>query len=171
MPLMIINALNGRALPVYGDGLNVRDWLYVEDHCRAIDAILKSGRSGETYNVGGNCERSNRQVLAALCAAIDQRFNESPALRQRFPQALAAAGKQTAAAIKFVQDRPGHDRRYAIDATKITSELKFSPASDFEQSIGRTVDWYLANSAWWLEILRREGQKNHHWLPEAAIQH
>ena len=155
IPLMLIHALTGKPLPVYGDGLNVRDWLHVEDHCRAIELILQRGRPGETYNVGGNGERNNREVVARLCEAIDARFAVDPSLARRFPQAPAAAGKPTASAIQYVADRPGHDRRYAIDARKIGRELGFGPSRVFEAGLGATVDWYLANEPWWSALLQR----------------
>jgi len=155
IPLMIIHALTGKPLPVYGDGLNVRDWLHVEDHCRAIELILQRGRAGETYNVGGDGERDNREVVARLCATIDGRFAAEPSLARRFPRAPAAAGKPTASAIQYVTDRPGHDRRYAIDARKIGRELGFEPAHAFETGLAATVDWYLANEAWWSALLQR----------------
>ncbi|MFT3904943.1 MAG: dTDP-glucose 4,6-dehydratase [Steroidobacteraceae bacterium] len=156
IPLMIIHAISGKPLPVYGDGMNVRDWLHVEDHCRAIATILRKGEVGETYNVGGNSERNNRQVLAALCARLDARFAAEPALRARFPLAPAAQGKPTSSAIQFVTDRPGHDRRYAIDASKLRRELGFDPAWQFDAGIEATVDWYLDNEAWWRAIQARQ---------------
>jgi dTDP-glucose 4,6-dehydratase len=155
IPLMIIHALTGKALPVYGDGLNVRDWLHVEDHCRAIGLILQLGRAGETYNVGGNGERDNRDVVARLCETIDTRFASDKSLASRFPKAPAASGKPTSSAIRYVTDRPGHDRRYAIDARKIGRELGFEPRHVFESGLAATVDWYLANEPWWSALLRR----------------
>jgi dTDP-glucose 4,6-dehydratase len=134
IPLMILNALQDKALPVYGDGLNVRDWLYVVDHCAAIAAVLERGRIGEVYNIGGNAERSNIEVVKRLCAVLDE-------LRPR------AAGPYEKL-IKFVGDRPGHDRRYAIDARKIRAELDWTPSESFESGLRRTVEWYLANEAW-----------------------
>jgi len=155
IPLMIIHALTGKPLPVYGDGLNVRDWLHVEDHCRAIELILQRGRAGETYNVGGDGERNNREVVTRLCETIDGRFAADPSLARRFPRAPPASGKPTASAIQYVTDRPGHDRRYAIDARKIGRELGFDPAHAFETGLAATVDWYLANEAWWSALLQR----------------
>jgi dTDP-glucose 4,6-dehydratase len=152
---MIIHAISGKPLPVYGDGLNVRDWLHVEDHCRAIALILEHGKPGETYNVGGNSERNNRQVLARLCARIDASFRAQPELAKQFPAAPAAHGKPTDSAIQFVKDRAGHDRRYAIDATRIRRELGFEPRWDFDHGIDATVDWYLARQYWWSPILQR----------------
>ena len=135
IPLIIARALAGEPLPVYGDGRNVRDWLYVGDHCAAIRAVLERGRVGETYNVGGDAERENIDVVKAICALLDAR-------RPR------ADGKPRESQVTFVADRPGHDRRYAIDATKLKSELGWAPAHTFEQGIADTVDWYLAHQAW-----------------------
>ena len=137
IPLMIINALHDKALPVYGDGANVRDWLYVEDHCSAIDLIIRNGREGEVYNVGGHNEKSNLDVVKII---------------------LKTLGKSEDL-ITFVKDRPGHDRRYAIDPTKIHNELGWLPQTKFEDGIVTTIDWYLANKDWWQEIISGEYQK------------
>jgi len=137
IPLMMINALHGRELPVYGDGRQRRDWLYVEDHCRALEAVLERGRIGRTYNVGGKAERSNLEVVHALCELLDQR-RPIEMDRRRL--------------IRFVADRPGHDRRYAIDPGRIESELGWAPKVDFEAGLARTVDWYLDNENWWRRI-------------------
>ena len=134
IPLMILNAIEGRPLPVYGDGLQVRDWLYVEDHCTAIREVLNGGALGETYNIGGNCERTNLDVVTTICQAVDAR--------------LPAASKSRESLIKFVEDRPGHDRRYAIDATKIRDHLGWQPSETFETGLRKTVDWYFDNSTW-----------------------
>jgi dTDP-glucose 4,6-dehydratase len=135
IPLMILNALEGKPLPVYGDGKNVRDWLFVEDHCAAIRVVLDQGRPGETYNIGGNSERANLDVVTAICEILDE-------LR---PQENAAP---RSGLIKFVEDRPGHDRRYAIDARKIARELGWKPAEGFESGLRKTVRWYLEHSDW-----------------------
>jgi dTDP-glucose 4,6-dehydratase len=135
IPLVIAKALAGEPLPVYGDGKQVRDWLFVSDHCEAIRTVLAKGRVGETYNVGGNAERQNIEVVKAICALLDQRRPRED-------------GKPRESQITFVADRPGHDRRYAIDASKLRDELGWSPAYSFEQGIVETVDWYLANQAW-----------------------
>jgi len=140
IPLIIARALAGEPLPIYGDGRNVRDWLYVGDHCAAIGAVLERGRVGETYNVGGDAERENIQVVHAICALLDQR-------RPR------ADGKPRSSQITYVADRPGHDRRYAIDASKLKRELGWAPAHDFEQGIADTVDWYLQNQPWVQRVL------------------
>ncbi|MCK9489620.1 MAG: dTDP-glucose 4,6-dehydratase [Xanthomonadales bacterium] len=140
IPLVIAKALAGEPLPIYGDGRNVRDWLYVGDHCSAINAVLERGRTGEVYNVGGDAERENIQVVRTLCELLDQR-------RPR------ADGGSYSDQISFVRDRPGHDRRYAIDSTKLQSELGWRPSESFESGIARTVDWYLANQAWTDRVL------------------
>ncbi len=133
IPLMILNALDGRALPVYGDGRNVRDWLFVTDHCAAIRRVLADGRVGQTYNIGGGCERRNVDVVRAICAAL-------AAVR---PKAGGYEGQ-----IEFVRDRPGHDRRYAIDARKIRAELGWQPQETFESALAKTVRWYLDHADW-----------------------
>lgn len=135
IPLMILNAFEGKPLPVYGDGGNVRDWLYVGDHCAAIRAVLGKGRVGETYNIGGNSERRNLDVVTTVCDLVDE---------MRPDVAMGSRRKL----ITFVKDRPGHDRRYAIDATKIAREIGWSPAERFETGLRRTVKWYLDNLAW-----------------------
>src|SRR5512134_3624213 len=143
IPLMILNAVEGRNLPIYGDGGNVRDWLYVEDHCEGIRLVLQKGAPGAKYNIGGGNERTNLQVVDALCAALDA---ELPAAKN---PALVARGLQSYAGLKtFVPDRPGHDRRYAIDASKIRAELGWAPRHAFEDGLRETVRWYLANKAW-----------------------
>ena len=140
IPLIIARALAGEPLPVYGDGKNVRDWLFVGDHCQAIRTVLEKGRLGETYNVGGNAEMQNIEVVHAICALLDER-------------APRADGKPRSSQITFVADRPGHDRRYAIDASKLRDELGWEPEYTFEQGIAETVDWYLANQAWVKRVL------------------
>lgn len=140
IPLVILKALAGDPLPVYGDGRNVRDWLFVKDHCAAIRRVLEAGRIGETYNVGGDAERQNIEVVKAICALLDQRRPRDD-------------GQPRESQITFVKDRPGHDRRYAIDASKIQSELGWQPTVDFEQGMAATVDWYLANEAWVQRVL------------------
>jgi dTDP-glucose 4,6-dehydratase len=140
IPLIIQKALAGEPLPVYGDGKNVRDWLFVGDHCAAIRRVLEAGRVGETYNVGGDAERQNIEVVKVICALLDGR-------RPR------ADGVSRESQIVFVKDRPGHDRRYAIDAAKLKRELAWAPTVSFEQGIARTVDWYLAHSEWTQRVL------------------
>ena len=143
VPLMILNALEGRPLPIYGDGGNVRDWLYVEDHCEGILLVLEKGRPGGKYNIGGGNERTNLQVVGALCAALEA---ERPAAAN---PALAARGLRSYEELKtFVADRPGHDRRYAIDASLVRRELGWQPRHAFERGLRETVRWYLANRPW-----------------------
>ncbi|BDU17622.1 dTDP-glucose 4,6-dehydratase [Lysobacter auxotrophicus] len=140
IPLIIARALAGEPLPVYGDGRNVRDWLYVGDHCAAIRRVLEAGRVGETYNVGGDAERQNLEVVTAICRLLDAR---QPLVDGRARESL----------ITFVADRPGHDRRYAIDASKLKRELGWAPTVTFEEGIAITVDWYLRNQAWVQRVL------------------
>ncbi len=135
IPLMIVNALAGKPLPVYGDGMQVRDWLYVKDHCSAIRRVLEAGRLGEVYNVGGWNEKPNIEIVQTVCALLDE-------MRPR------ADGRPYAAQISYVTDRPGHDRRYAIDAHKLEAELGWKPAETFDTGIRKTVEWYLANPDW-----------------------
>jgi dTDP-glucose 4,6-dehydratase len=136
IPLMIANALNDKPLPVYGDGLNVRDWLYVHDHCTALDAVLHKGKNGEVYNIGGNNEKTNIEIVKLILHGL----------------------KKSESLIKFVQDRLGHDRRYAIDASKMKNELGWAPVHTFENGIQETIRWYLANKEWWQRILSGEYQ-------------
>ncbi len=140
IPLIIIRALKGEPLPIYGDGTNVRDWLFVDDHARALQAVFEKGQPGETYNVGGDSERTNIEVVKTICSILDQ-------LRPR------ADGMRYAEQITFVTDRPGHDQRYAIDASKIAGDLGWTPSVSFEQGIEQTVRWYLENQSWWQDIL------------------
>ena len=137
IPLTIINALNGQPLPVYGDGKNVRDWLYVEDHCRAIDLIIHNGKIGEIYNVGGHNEMANIDIVKLICKELNK------------PESL----------IKFVEDRKGHDRRYAIDPTFIHDQLGWLPETKFEDGIKKTIKWYLEHREWWENILSGEYRK------------
>ncbi|MCH4891660.1 MULTISPECIES: dTDP-glucose 4,6-dehydratase [unclassified Sphingomonas] len=153
IPLFTLNALAGRALPIYGDGMNVRDWLHVEDHCRGIELILKHGRIGETYNVGGGQELPNLTVVEEICRGIDAAFAADPSLARRFPGAPAAQGRATAELKRYVEDRKGHDRRYAIDETKIRSELGYAPARDFAQGFAETLAWYLGHEDWWQPLV------------------
>ena len=134
IPLMALNAIEGKPLPIYGDGQNVRDWLHVEDHCEAIRTVLASGQIGATYNIGGDCERTNLEVVKAICDAVDDLLPELPGRSED--------------RITFVEDRPGHDKRYAMDATRIRSELGWEPQITFEDGIRSTVQWYLDNQDW-----------------------
>ena len=138
IPLMIVNALAGKPLPIYGDGLNVRDWLYVRDHCSGIRAVLERGRVGETYNIGGFNEKTNREIVHTVCALLDELHPDPAGPYSRL--------------ITFVTDRPGHDRRYAIDARKIERELGWRPAETFETGIRKTVQWYLDHAEWVAEV-------------------
>lgn len=153
IPLCLTNILRGLPLPVYGDGSNIRDWLYVEDHCRGIERVLRNGRVGETYNIGGNNEWSNLDIVNLLCARMDARFAADATLAVRFPAAPQAGGAKAADLIEFVADRAGHDWRYAIDASKIMQELGYNPVETFETGIERTLDWYLENEDWWRPLL------------------
>lgn len=155
IPLFLLNALSGRPLPIYGDGMNVRDWLHVEDHCRGIEAVLSRGLAGETYNIGGGEELPNLAVIDTLCAAVDAVFERDPQLAARYPDAPAAGGRPSASLKTFVQDRAGHDRRYAIDEGKARAELGFAPELTFKQGLARTIDWYLANEGWWRPLVER----------------
>jgi len=139
IPLVIINALHGKPLPVYGNGQQVRDWLFVEDHARALLKVLEEGAVGETYNIGGHNERTNLEVVKAICTLLDQ---------------LAPRGAPHSDLIAFVADRPGHDLRYAIDASKIERELGWIPEETFESGLRKTVEWYLANKDWWQPLYR-----------------
>ena len=140
IPLIVQKALSGAALPIYGDGRNVRDWLYVTDHCTAIAKVLEAGRIGETYNVGGDAERENIEVVKAICSILDIKQPRSD-------------GKSYAEQMTFVKDRPGHDRRYAIDATKIKNELGWQATLSFEQGIEKTIQWYLSHQDWVQRVL------------------
>ena len=148
VPLMILNALEGKKLPVYGEGANVRDWLHVEDHCRALDLVVRHGQPGRTYNIGGNNERTNLEVVHSLCDVLDE-------LRP-----LSDGGGRRDL-VEFVTDRPGHDLRYAIDADRIVSELGWRPFFDFDSGLRATVEWYLDNQAWCDEVMqdRYDGER------------
>ncbi|PID59394.1 MAG: dTDP-glucose 4,6-dehydratase [Gammaproteobacteria bacterium] len=153
IPLMILNALHGKALPVYGDGQNIRDWLFVEDHVRGIERVLDAGVVGETYNIGGENEWANIDIVQLVCRLIDERFAERPTLATAYPQCPAAKGEPCNSLVSFVDDRAGHDFRYAIDTTRIRKKLGFEPATSFEKGIEITIEWYLDNREWWQSIL------------------
>ena len=153
VPLMIVNALDGKPLPIYGDGLNIRDWLYVDDHSRALDLVLSRSRVGETYNIGGNCERTNIDIVELLCSLIDDAFECDNELKGRFRSCPAAQRKSTKTLISFVKDRPGHDRRYAMDIAKLAGELGYEPEEDFETGLCKTLQWYLDNESWWRGVM------------------
>ncbi|RJY09453.1 dTDP-glucose 4,6-dehydratase [Aurantiacibacter aquimixticola] len=149
IPLFILNALHGRPLPIYGDGTNVRDWLHVEDHCRGIEACLLRGRAGETYNIGGGVELANIEVVDRVCTEVDRAFSEIGNLDERFPDAPAASGHKSCDLKIFVEDRLGHDKRYAIDDTKARNELGLVPQRDFSDGLRTMVRWYVDNPKWW----------------------
>ncbi len=152
IPLMIIHALEGKPLPIYGDGSNVRDWLHVSDHCSALMNVIEHGRTGETYNVGGGNERKNREVVGLICDIIDAAFAADPRLAARFPSCPAAASGACRTLITFVTDRPGHDYRYAIDASKLAAELGSRCSVGLERGLQQTVQWYLDHEAWWRDV-------------------
>jgi dTDP-glucose 4,6-dehydratase len=159
IPLCLLNALLGKPLPIYGDGLNVRDWLHVEDHCRGVELILKRGRPGETYNIGGGQELPNIDVVDEICRGVDAAFTADRTLAKRFPDAPSARGGSAAELKTFVTDRKGHDRRYAIDASKISAELGYAPMRDFAQGFAETLSWFLAREDWWRPLLERAAFK------------
>lgn len=148
IPLMLINMQKGKSLPIYGDGLNIRDWLYVEDHCRGIEMILKMGKIGQTYNIGCGCEKTNLEIVNTLCSIMDELRATPPFIPH-------------SSLIKHIQDRPGHDRRYALDTTKLTDELGFFPQESFHSGIRKTVSWYLENKHWWKKLMDNDYQN---WL-------
>jgi dTDP-glucose 4,6-dehydratase len=143
IPLMISQLLAGKSLPVYGDGRNIRDWLHVQDHCRGIEAVLTRGRPGEVYNIGGRSECENIHLVHKLCAIIDHYIGNTVELRQTFPNCAVAQGELSERLVRYVKDRPGHDRRYAIDSTKIERDCDFRPQISLETGLRTTVDWYL----------------------------
>jgi dTDP-glucose 4,6-dehydratase len=153
IPLMIIHALEGKPLPIYGDGSNVRDWLHVSDHCAALMAVVERGRIGETYNVGGGNERNNRDVVGLICDIIDRAFAADKELATRFPACPAAGRQSCRSLISYVTDRPGHDHRYAIDATKLARELGHRGNTDFETGLAQTAHWYLREENWWRDVI------------------
>jgi dTDP-glucose 4,6-dehydratase len=161
IPLMILNSLQGLPLPVYGDGGNIRDWLHVADHCRGIELTIEMARPGQTYNFGGHNELANIDVVRAICAEIDVSFKRDRSLAERFARAPAAKGAPTESLMTLVKDRPGHDRRYAIDCSRAEKELGYVPRESFASGLATTVAWYLQNESWWQEILRGE---HRHWL-------
>jgi dTDP-glucose 4,6-dehydratase len=153
IPLVIINILHGRSLPIYGDGRNVRDWLHVSDHCRGIELILRHGTPGEVYNIGGGSECENRELVEQLCLLADEMFRSHPDLSLKYPQCPLANGDEAASLVRFVRDRPGHDRRYAIDCTKIQRELGYRAAVPLSKGLRETFAWYLQNDWWWRNLV------------------
>jgi dTDP-glucose 4,6-dehydratase len=159
IPLLIVNLLDGKNIPVYGDGLNIRDWLHVADHCAAIDAIIQRGKPGEVYNVGGKAESTNIDLVRKMCAITDAAFARTPQLRERFPKSPAARGERTDQLITFVRDRPGHDRRYAIDCAKLERELGFAASRHVDDGLRDTFEWFVANEPWWRAVMDGSYQK------------
>jgi dTDP-glucose 4,6-dehydratase len=156
IPLTLINILQGKPLPVYGDGLQVRDWLHVEDHCEAIALALLRGKSGEIYNIGGNSETTNIHIVSTLCRLVDEYLAERADLRQAFPASPAASEEMAVGLITHVKDRPGHDRRYAIDYRKAQRDLSYAPTRDLTRGLAETLDWYFSNRSWWEPLLGRD---------------
>lgn len=154
IPLILTNILYDKPLPVYGDGMQIRDWLYVTDHAKGIDLVLQSGRLGENYNIGGNNEWANIDIVKQLCIQLNKVFSENLALHERFPFAKSAIEGSAEKLIQFVSDRPGHDKRYAIDPAKSNKELKYTPTETFESGLEKTIQWYLNNEAWWKPLLK-----------------
>lgn len=153
IPLVITNILHDKALPIYGDGQQIRDWLYVEDHAYGIDLVLKKGRIGENYNIGGNNEWTNIDIVKTVSKLVEKEFKNNLQLSVAFPMAKAAINQNTESLITYVKDRLGHDRRYAIDATKTNDELGYEPQETFETGIEKTVLWYLNNESWWKNVM------------------
>jgi dTDP-glucose 4,6-dehydratase len=153
IPLIIVNILHNKPLPIYGDGQQIRDWLYVEDHCRGIAAILEQGQEDESYNIGGCNEWANIDIVLLVGQIMDELFAHEPQWLQTYPLSAAAQGRKSADLITHVRDRPGHDRRYAINAEKITQALGFTPTVDFPAGIRRTIRWYLENPQWWQKVM------------------
>jgi dTDP-glucose 4,6-dehydratase len=156
IPLTIVNILLGKALPVYGDGLQIRDWLHVEDHCAAICLALTKGVSGEVYNIGGNSETTNIHIVHTLCELLDDRLRARPELQDSFPESPPFHGSSGTRLISHVRDRLGHDRRYAIDYSKAARELGYAPARNLHTGLASTVDWYLTQVKWWQGLLDRD---------------
>jgi len=152
IPLLITNILQDKPLPVYGDGQQVRDWLYVEDHARGIELVLNKGNVGENYNIGGHNEWANIDIVKLICKMLDEQFSKNSELATQYPLALSAISGRSETLIKYVEDRVGHDRRYAIDANKTRMELDYEPVESFETGIRKTVEWYFSNQGWWLSL-------------------
>jgi dTDP-glucose 4,6-dehydratase len=161
IPLMILNILAGKPLPVYGKGDNVRDWLYVDDHARALQVVFEQGKLGDTYCIGGHNEKTNLEVVHTLCDLMDARFSADPSLAQAHPNCPSAKGELARSLISYVADRPGHDHRYAIDASKLAHELGWKPAETFETGIANTIDWYLTHQDWVQKVQSGDYQQ---WL-------
>ena len=156
IPLIITSILESKSLPIYGDGQQIRDWLYVDDHARGIDLIIRKGRRGEPYNIGGINEWKNIDIVNLICDLVDRRISESDQLKRQYRNSPVCQGKKARDLITYVKDRLGHDRRYAIDPNKSNSELDYMPEESFETGIEKTVDWYLKNENWWCDITKGE---------------
>ncbi len=163
IPLVIINILHNKSLPIYGDGKQIRDWLYVDDHARGIELIMHKGKNGESYNIGGNNEWTNIDIVRLVCQLVDKYLLDNEVLQKKFPDSPVYHGNQSSSLISFVKDRPGHDRRYAIDATKSQTELGYIPQENFETGIEKTIKWYLDNIDWWQNIISGEYQN---WMKQ-----
>jgi len=161
IPLMIVNILQGRPLPIYGDGQNIRDWLHVSDHCRAIGLVINKGVMGEVYNIGGGAEVTNLALVTKLCAVADQFFAQNPSLKERFASSPPAHGRPCATLLTYVKDRPGHDRRYAINCGKIERELGYRAEVTVDAGLRSTFEWYLNNESWWHGVMDGSYRK---WL-------
>lgn len=153
IPLIITNILNNQPLPIYGDGKQVRDWLYVEDHARGIDLVINKGKVGANYNIGGHNEWQNIDIVKLVCNLLNQAFADDPLLIEKYPNAHFASHGKAEKLITYVTDRAGHDRRYAIDATKTQNELGYVPKESFESGIDKTIGWYLEHSSWWTSLI------------------
>jgi dTDP-glucose 4,6-dehydratase len=154
IPLVLTNILHDKPLPVYGDGQQIRDWLYVTDHARGIDLVIRDGRLGECYNIGGINEWANIDIVKLICKLMNEAFAANPQWSEKYPLATKAAAGDSESLLTYVEDRAGHDRRYAIDPTKSQQELGYKPAESFESGIRKTVNWYLHNQNWWMPLLK-----------------
>jgi len=163
IPLVITNILESKALPIYGDGKQIRDWLYVDDHAIGIDLIIRKGKRGEPYNIGGINEWTNIDIVNLVCDLVDERISNSDELQKQYPNAPTNQGKIARDLITYVTDRLGHDRRYAIDPTKSNNEIGYQPKESFETGIKKTVDWYLNNESWWRDVISGEYQN---WIKQ-----
>jgi dTDP-glucose 4,6-dehydratase len=153
IPLVLVNLLEGKPLPVYGDGRQIRDWLHVDDHCRGIEAILERGRSGEVYHIGGGTQLENLALVERICELVDAAFRDGAIDARRFPASPAVRGERARSLIRFVADRPGHDRRYSLDCSKIEAELGHRPRTTLERGLATTIDWYLSHEQWWRAVI------------------
>ena len=159
IPLVITNILHEKALPIYGDGKQIRDWLYVDDHSRGIELVLNKGKVGENYNIGGHNEWQNIDIVNLVCQLMNDAFIKNSELANKYPLAKSAQAGNSEQLIEYVKDRPGHDRRYAIDAEKTRAELGYKPKESFETGIRKTVEWYLSNDIWWLKLQKMPCRK------------